>query len=326
MSETSIKFMDIPNRLSELRVLEELNKAFNIKINEYKGVGYIKRLDRGNNRYDLVVDYKKDYLIKRVEDKKFCDFGAYHIEIEREKIQYRRANIKYVICEMRQGSPMYGKVIKFHTLDGQNAMDIMVKVEGVHKLAINYVISNKMLSYVGFDRQSDAEKLLEELRQSKYAVQHADVYHHFHYVAPEEMEANRRREIQQNNVSVKKGNLKRKMPSRDNKALQQIKSLEKQLKEANKNIAKLTSQKREENQQSETIRDNSKGISKQHQVGEHISFDRRSAACNAVVPINDGAGFQHMGRYIQHPVFYPQPFISGNPYPLYPYYYPPPHM
>ncbi|KAL7024857.1 hypothetical protein ACKWTF_005895 [Chironomus riparius] len=185
MNLKTIKFNNIPKDVSILKLFNHLNRQFQIQVNEYKGVGFIKRESAEEDRYNLIVEYRKPYLMRKILDTNKLESAGYKLTIDDYVIYYNVVGMKYVVCEMRNMSNLKDRTLKFKTLESQNVMDLVAKVIGKAKFEIDYLISNKSSSFIAMRRNIDATQLLILLRNQHYEVDWSDVYHEYNYFCTE---------------------------------------------------------------------------------------------------------------------------------------------
>jgi hypothetical protein len=107
--------------------------------------------------------------------------GQHKLVIDSHDILFKPVGMKYLICEMREKSVLKDKTIRFKTLENQNVLDVIAKVIGKAKFEVNYIISNKNVSYVSMNRSVDATQLLILLKNQNYEVDWSNVYHEYEY-------------------------------------------------------------------------------------------------------------------------------------------------
>jgi len=185
MKLKTVKFFDIPNEISILKLINQLNRQFQVQVHEYKGVGFIKREAADDEKYDLIVEFRKEYLMNKILKAQLIETGGYKLVIDNHEIFYRVVGMKYLVCEMRDMSALKDKTLKFKTLENQNVLDIIAKVIGKARFDIDYIISNKNVSYVAMKRSVDATQLLILLKNQSYEVDWSNIYHEYEYFTTE---------------------------------------------------------------------------------------------------------------------------------------------
>lgn len=185
MNLKTLKFFDIPHEISILKLINQINRQFHIQVHEYKGVGFIKREAADEEKYNLVVEFRKAYLMNKILQPQLIETGGYKLVVDNHDIFYRVVGMKYLVCEMRDVSPLKDKTLKFKTLENQNVLDIVAKVIGKARFDIDYIISNKNVSYIAMKRSVDATQLLILLKNQSYEVDWSNIYHDYEYFSTE---------------------------------------------------------------------------------------------------------------------------------------------
>jgi hypothetical protein len=179
MRNKLIRFKEIPNRCSVVKIFAEINSKLNIKVHEYKGIGFVKKEIINDESYDLIVEFKKEYLFNKLMEDKFIWNNSHWLKVDRYEICYKKIGMKYLVCHVNDGSIMKNKVLKFETHNDQNVLDIINRVVDMSKYDVSYIISNRSSSYVALNKVEDAKELLKTLKNEKYIVEYSKYYHEF---------------------------------------------------------------------------------------------------------------------------------------------------
>lgn len=355
MIVNTVKFFDIPKATSILSFFNALNREFKIKIYEYKGVGFVKREELNDDHYSLIVEFKKEYLLKKIIPMRLMARDGYKLVIDSHTVTYRVVGVKYTINTINEQSLMKNKILKFKTLEDQNVLDVIAKVIGRSRFDINYVISNKITSYVALEKSVDAAQLLILLNNQEYEAGFSDVYFDFVYQHEEDRnptpsaqfldthEAAIQPSTSRGNVnrnarnSFRPYNRNRDTPQVNN--LNLIKELEKSIKATNKKLDNIVKR----------IEDQANGPGRRFKLDDEVITVNYPAARpvqqqmqppipmnwvrnNQPNPVYPAFGPQ-LNRFYSYPPFAAQPYVDANnftpinpnffnfpPYPNYPNY------
>lgn len=246
MNLKTVKFFDIPNEISILKLLNQLNRQFQVQVHEYKGVGFIKREAADEKKYDLIVEFRKAYLMNKILKPQLIETGGYKLVIDNHEIFYRVVGMKYLVCEMRDMSALKDKTLKFKTLENQNVLDIIAKVIGKARFDIDYIISNKNVSYVAMKRSVDATQLLILLKNQNYEVDWSNIYHDYEYFSTESQYLPQAKKLPQKQLKLQNQyrrfnpyNRANHKPTHNSDSVQDIRILESRLEQTNSKLNNL---------------------------------------------------------------------------------------